>query len=165
MAFFVGVYIGFLPDFVTTLSGFFVNLVAIMAFLTTNDLTMSPTAQAQLIGIDSDIFNDSFATAEAYLNDRLVHMYDMDAELTKTGTSRRLTLVKIGVKIAEWEAYKQAPQVNIPAQAEYNYNEAMAQLDQVEEGKLLTNLDPQEEESKQIGLVRYGSNDDESIIF
>ncbi len=128
-----------------------------MAFLTLEDLTISDAEQTRLTTIQADVFTESFATAEAYLIDRLIHMYDMTAELSKTGPDRRTTLVKIGIKLATFEAYKVAPQINVPQIVDFSYQEAMQELNKIEKGGLLTNLTPQEDESQQIGVVRHGT--------
>ena len=136
-----------------------------MAFLTTSDLSIDPAIQAKITSIDADAFNDAFAISEAYLNDRLIHMYDMNAELAKTGTDRRLTLVNIGIKIATYEAYKRAPQINIPVLIKSDYDEAEKQLNKIENGGLLTNLEKQTDETQQLGNIRYGSSSNNQILY
>ena len=136
-----------------------------MAFLTTSDLTISPQDLAKLNAINPDIVDNSLKFADNYLSDRLIHMFDMEYELALVGNARNFTLVNIGVKIAQWEMYKNAPQINTPQIRQYDYEEALQWLDKAEQGGLLTNLKAQEDENKSIGQIRYGTSDNNNIAY
>jgi hypothetical protein len=105
--------------------------------------------------------------AEQYVRDRLNSIYNMDAELSKTGNSRSKTLLEIIAHIAIWKLAIVYPTVQVDSKRNYNYEDAMKNIDLIAKGQLLTNLPAIADSGtdQKPGGIRYGFSTETEIIY
>ncbi len=106
-----------------------------------------------------------------YVKDRLSPYYDMETELAKTPTivenvptdPRSTTLMEIISHIAIWKLAITFPTVQLDGKRDYNYKEAMSNLDLISKGKLLATLPPLASGTT-TGIV-YGHGTENELIY
>jgi hypothetical protein len=69
-------------------------------------------------------------------------LYDTAPELAKAGALRNYMLLSWALSIACYEAYQRIDDEQIPEKVIKNYNDAMADLEKVSQGKKVLNLPP-----------------------
>ncbi|MCF8218720.1 MAG: DUF1320 family protein [Bacteroidales bacterium] len=92
------------------------------------------------------------------VRDNLSQIYDIDLELTKTGDSRKVSLVRLTVHIAVWYLCVAEPLVDQDGKKSYLYEKALEELKSIRKGDILTDL-PKYEDKPGLG-ARYGFSED-----
>ena len=116
-----------------------------MSYVTVSDFTITQADIDKATAMKPDVVDTSIAIGLEYVRDRIIHLYDVDAVYADTA-NRRMTLVQIIVKIAQFYMIRVAPQINVPQAYINDYEEALEFLNQIECGKLLTDLPSQVDE-------------------
>jgi len=97
----------------------------ILALITNNDDTLLDTAETTAIGTVMDMLGG---------------MYDIASELLKTGTERHSNLKKWLLSIAVYELYAHIPDNELPERVVKDYDDSLAILSKIAQGKMATTL-------------------------
>lgn len=85
---------------------------------------------------DEDLMLDSAETeAVAMLRKHLAARYDMNVELSKTGTDRHMVLLRWAKVLVIYYIYERIPDEMVPERVVNNYEEVMDMMARVEAGK------------------------------
>lgn len=113
-----------------------------MDFLTKDDFysRISERLLSQITSDDNDKLDAAVATAISKIRDRLDGKYNTTLELGKSGTARNGSLVGWALAISLYLVYGGVPDEEIPARVIKDYDDALAELGKINEGKLSCNL-------------------------
>jgi phage gp36-like protein len=78
--------------------------------------------------------------ATGVINDRLSAKYNVSAEFAKTSSSRNPALVRWALSIAVYCLYARIPDEETPERVVKDYDDAMKELAQLQQGKIETTL-------------------------
>lgn len=97
------------------------------------------------------------------IRDRLFDKYRIDAELSKTGSSRNAVLIRYALSIAVYSLYSKAPDEEIPERVVKDYDDAMEDLRLISQGKLSSTLPLNTDSDGNTTVkIRMGSNEPRS---
>lgn len=97
----------------------------ILDLITSNDDTLLDTAEETAISI---------------INDRLSERYNLIAEFAKTETSRNPSLVRWVLSISLYIVYSRIPDEEVPERVIKDYDDTIAELEKIQQGKLSCSL-------------------------
>lgn len=106
-------------------------------FITDDDYLpyIKDTNLTRMIEADPVVRETAEDTALAVVRDSLHQLYDVDTALGASGNDRNRQLVRWVIVLALYYMYERLPANIMPARVRDNYNEVMAFLKDVEDGK------------------------------
>ena len=130
-------------------------------FITKADLnaTLYPEIQSLIARYSDAIVEMNIATAVSEIETYLALRYNIRAALDKTGTDRHTYLLSLARDMAIYHLY--SLQETIPAHRTKRYDQAIAMLELIQDGKsTLPGVDPAPEPDGPVigGQIGYGSN-------
>ncbi len=141
-----------------------------MSYLTQQDLQSSirdGRLEHLLDNVDAgtpDVFEQAASEAQSIVRDYLIR-YDMDTELTKTGTDRHASIIFYLKNICLYILYERIEDEDVPERIIKNYNDTIETLREIAQGKLPLNLPIKEVDTDGDGIpdqkktkFRWGSN-------
>ena len=113
-----------------------------MNFLTIEDFTMkmSEDIRNQITDTNDAMLDDAEIHATAIIQDAFYDKYDLDAEFAKTGDERHRNLLRWMLNLTVYFIYERIPDDEVPERVVKNYDDTIADIKAVEQGKRNTSL-------------------------
>lgn len=113
-----------------------------MIFLTTDDflMKMSEDIRNQITDSTDALLNDAEIHATAIIQDAFYDKYDLDVEFAKTGDDRHRNLLRWMLNITVYFIYERIPDNEVPERVVKNYDDTIAEIKAIEQGKRNTSL-------------------------
>lgn len=129
-----------------------------MDFLTTADMAakLRTNRLNQITDNDPTILTSAESKAIAMVIDSTNQWYDINSELSKTGTDRNHTLVRLLTDITTYFIYDRIPDTQVPDRVIKNYDDAREDLKRIEDRKRPIALKKLEIDSVPKTKFRYG---------
>lgn len=134
-----------------------------MTFLTTDDflMKMSEDIRNQITDTNNAILDDAEIHATAIIQDAFYDKYDLDAEFAKTGDDRHRNLLRWMLNLTIYFIYERIPDEQVPERIVKNYDDTIAEIKAIEQGKRNTSLTKliREDNQRKETNFRWGSNE------
>ncbi len=130
-----------------------------MIFITKIDIEQKITAGllSLITGDDDTLLDTAETTAIGTVTDMLTGMYDLAAELTKTGSDRHSNFKKWILALCIYELYAHIPDNELPERVVKDYDDTLGILSKIAQGKLSTTLQAVTNDDGTVKrVVRYG---------
>ena len=95
----------------------------------------------QITGGDDTALDGPELIAQQRIIDACAAKYNMDAEFAKTSTARNRTLIRWMLSISCYFIYHDISDDDIPARVIKDYDDCIAELDKIAQGKLSVDMD------------------------
>lgn len=130
-----------------------------MQYITTDDLLARITQQRleQITDSDTTLIDTAESTALAMIRDYIHPYYDVDTIYSVSGTDRHLQVVRWTVSIVLYILYERIADVQLPDRIVRNYEDTLALLENIADGKQSVLLPAIEEEGVPETKFRGGS--------
>lgn len=114
-----------------------------MSFLQKTDYKgwISTDLLNQITGNDDTALETPEEIAEQRIKDACAAKYSIDSEFAKTSTSRNRTLLRWMLCLSVYYIYHDIPDNDVPARVIKDYDDCIAELEQIATGKLSVELD------------------------
>jgi len=113
----------------------------------------------QITGGDDTALETPELIAEQRIKDACSSKYAIDAEFSKTDSSRNMTLIRWMLSISCYFIYHDISDDDIPARVIKDYDDCCDELDKIASGKLSTSLDKlTEADGTNTTLFKWGSD-------
>jgi len=134
-----------------------------MTFLTPDDflMKMSEDIRNQITDTNDAILDDAEIHATAIIQDAFYDKYDLDAEFAKTGDERHRNLLRWMLNLTVYFIYERIPDTEVPERVVKNYDDTVAEIKAIEQGKRNTSLTKliREDNLRKETNFRWGSNE------
>ena len=114
-------------------------------------------------GNETQILTDASKTAEDIIRTHTGHLYDIDVELAKAGTTRNYQVLSWAISIALYMIYQRIDDVDVPEKVIKNYDDTIEELKDVSKARVPLNLpaiqagEDVPENTQGVGIIRMGS--------
>lgn len=133
-----------------------------MVFLTTEDFNVKLSSDIlnQITQTDTTVLDDSEKQAIGIIEDNFTPNFDIESELSKTGTDRHDNLIRWMLNLTLYFVYERVPDDQVPERVVKNYDDTQKELDLIARGKKNTTLARRvdEETNETSTTFRYGGN-------
>ena len=131
-----------------------------MAFIDKTDITryLDESTLDQLTDNTDSLVDEAILDAEDRVREIIQARYDIDAEFAKTTTNRNRSLLKHTINIAIYYLFQRLYTNVLPEGRIEAFEEAETWCKDVYSGKLMVNLDKNDEPNEQGWPLRWGSN-------
>lgn len=112
----------------------------------------------QIIEGNTDRLDEAETTAVAVVKDALFQWYDTDAIFATTGSDRPAQVVRWCVNLALFYLYERVPDKLVPERVVQNYEQTLATLQDIEDGKKSVDLQKKtDDDGENVNKFRWGS--------
>lgn len=135
-----------------------------MIFLTKEDYyrKISQEILNQITGGVDELLNTAETSAAGIIRDMLSGMYNIDAELNKSGTNRHNNLLLWMLNLSAYLIYDRIPDDEVPERIVKDYDDTMTTLRKIASGKESTTMTPVMVDGVAKKVFRMGGNDKRS---
>lgn len=112
----------------------------------------------QIIEGNTDRLDEAETTAVAVVKDALFQWYDTDSIFATTGSDRPAQVVRWCVNLALFYLYERVPDKLVPERVVQNYEQTLATLQDIEDGKKSVDLQKKtDDDGENVNKFRWGS--------